>query len=112
MAESASPTVAVAVTSKPCISKIWGSVIRMLGSTSTSRIRPFLISLASLCGPSHHAGSDSALLLVHGNFDDFFLYGVSHQLRFVVNIELAHQIELMRLDGLDTQAQQNGDFLH
>ena len=34
------------------------------------------------------------------DLDDLLLDGVLHQLRLVMNVELAHQVELMRLDGL------------
>jgi len=36
-----------------------------------------------------------------GQANDFFLDGVLHQLGLVVNIQLAHQVELVGLDGLD-----------
>jgi hypothetical protein len=34
-----------------------------------------------------------------GDLDDLLLDGVLHQLCLVVNVELAHQVELMGLDG-------------
>jgi len=37
--------------------------------------------------------------------DDFFLDGILHQLRLIVNVELAHQVEFVRFNGLDTEIQ-------
>jgi len=42
----------------------------------------------------------AANLLVYRNLDDLLLDGVGHQLRLVVDVELAHQVELVRLDRL------------
>ena len=39
-------------------------------------------------------------LLIHRNLNDLFLDRVGHQLRFVVDIELAHQVELVRFHRL------------
>ena len=36
--------------------------------------------------------------------DDLFPDRHRHQLRFVVDVELAHEIEFVRLDGLDADA--------
>jgi len=47
-----------------------------------------------------------------GNLDDLFLDGVLHQLRLIVNVELTHQIELVRFDRLHAQIQIAGDFFH
>jgi len=38
-------------------------------------------------------------LLVHRNLNNLLLDGVGHQLRFVVDVEFAHQVELVRFDG-------------
>ena len=46
------------------------------------------------------------------NLDDLLLNGVLNQLRFVVNVELAHQVELVRFNGLHTQIEIAGDFFH
>jgi len=40
----------------------------------------------------------------------FFLDGVLHQLGLVVNIQLAHQVELVGLDGLDAELEGGGDL--
>ena len=53
-------------------------------------------------------------MLVQGLFcdaDDLFLDGVLHELGLVVDIELAHQVELVGFDGLDAQVEVGGDFL-
>jgi len=44
--------------------------------------------------------------------DDFFLDGLLHQLRLVVDVQLAHQVELARLDRLHAQDKRRGDLLH
>src|SRR5215472_11992413 len=48
------------------------------------------------------------LLLVDGNLDDLFLDCVGNQLGFVMNIELAHEVELVCFHGLHAQAQDHG----
>src|SRR5689334_7098408 len=44
------------------------------------------------------------------DLDDLLLNRVLHQLRLVVDVQLAHQVELMRFHGLDAQVQVTGDF--
>src|SRR5438105_6897609 len=85
---SASTTSAADVSSKPCACRIEGRVCRMLGSSSTKRIR--------LCSMT--------ALLVNGYFDDLFLNGVGDELRLVMDIEFAHQVELMRLHRFHAQS--------
>src|SRR5512135_2248549 len=48
---------------------------------------------------SRQLPATSCQLLVHRNLDDFLLDGVGHQLRLVVDVELAHQVEFVRLHG-------------
>jgi hypothetical protein len=40
-----------------------------------------------------------------GHLHNFLLDGVGHQLGFVVDVQLAHQIELVGFDSLDAQLQ-------
>ena len=47
-----------------------------------------------------------------GDLDDLLLDGVLHELRLVVDVELAHQVELVRLDRLHAQIQVLRDLLH
>ena len=51
-------------------------------------------------------------LLVYGNLDDLFLNRIRYQLSFVVNIELAHQVEFVRFHGFDAEAEDHRDLLH
>src|ERR1700739_3313554 len=53
----------------------------------------------------------SVLLLIHRNLDDLLLDGVGAQLRLVVDIELAHQVEFVRLHRLHAQAEGDSDLL-
>jgi hypothetical protein len=46
------------------------------------------------------------------DLDDFFLDRVLHQLRFIVNVEFAHQIKLVRLHRFHAQVQITRDFFH
>ena len=39
-------------------------------------------------------------LLVHRDFDNFLLDGISHELCLVVDVQFSHQVEFMCLDGL------------
>jgi len=50
-------------------------------------------------------GTRAECLLIHRNLDDLLLDSIGNQLRFVVDVEFAHQVEFMSLDGLDTQAE-------
>ena len=45
------------------------------------------------------------------NLDDFLLDGVLNQLRFVVNIELAHEVELVCLNRFHAQVEIARNFL-
>lgn len=56
--------------------------------------------------------SQLGTLLIHRNLDDLLLDSVGNQLRLVVDVELAHQVELVCLDGLHTQAQSHGDLFY
>ena len=47
-----------------------------------------------------------------GNPDDLAANGVLDQLHGVVDVELAHQVPLVRLDGLDAQVQVRRDLLN
>src|SRR5439155_9296696 len=40
--------------------------------------------------------------------NDFLLNRVLHQLRLIVDVELAHEIEFMRFDGLDAEIETGG----
>src|SRR5437868_14963972 len=51
-------------------------------------------------------------LLVYWNLDDVLLVGVGHELGLVVNVELAHEVELVGFDGLYTQSEDDCDFLY
>ena len=44
------------------------------------------------------------------HFHDLFLNGVGDQLRFVVDIEFAHEIKFVRLDRLHAQTENSGDL--
>src|SRR5262245_26443720 len=44
------------------------------------------------------------------DLDDLFLDRVLDQLRLIVNVQLAHQVELVRLDGFHTEVEIAGDF--
>ncbi len=45
----------------------------------------------------------NSLLTVYRDLNDLLLDRVGHQLRFVVDIQLAHQVELMRFHRLHTE---------
>src|SRR6185369_3541134 len=107
IAASASLTVPVALTSYPFNRRMCGSVIRMLASSSTNRT---LCNMAILrfCPP---AWADCRLL-IDRDLDDLLLNGVRHQLCLVVNVEFAHEVELMRFDGLHAQAQQHRNLFN
>jgi HicB family len=47
-------------------------------------------------------------LLVHRNLDDLLLDRVGHQLGLVMDVQLAHQVELMSLHCFHAQAQNHG----
>src|SRR5258708_7670482 len=47
-----------------------------------------------------------------GDLDNLFLNRVLHELCFVVDIQLAHEVELMRLHRLHAQLETAGDLLH
>src|SRR5215472_278016 len=51
-------------------------------------------------------------LLIYRNLDDLFLNRVRHQLGLVVDVELAHQVELVRFHRLDAETQNDRDLLH
>src|ERR1017187_7341417 len=63
---------------------------------------------ATETGSVRSAGSDRDRL---HQPDDFLLDGILHKLRFVVNIQFAHQVELVRLHGLDAEIESRGDLL-
>ena len=43
---------------------------------------------------------------------DLLLDGVRHELRFVMDVQLAHEVEFVRLDCLDTEPQNRRDLPH
>src|SRR5580704_10016946 len=56
----------------------------------------------------HHARPS---LYRDSDLDDLLLDGVLHQLRLVVDVQFAHQVELMGLYRLDAEVQVVGDLL-
>ena len=46
------------------------------------------------------------------DLDDLLLDCVLHELCFVVDVQLAHQVELVRFYRLDAQIEVAGDFLY
>src|SRR5262245_49071684 len=65
---------------------------------------------APLWAPCGFSGGEA--LLVDRDLDDFLLDGVRDQLRFVMDIEFAHQVEFVGFHGLDAQPQSHRDLLH
>ncbi len=47
-----------------------------------------------------------------GHFHDLLLNGVGDELGFVVDVELAHQVELVRLHRLDAETKDGRDLPH
>src|ERR1017187_2315694 len=75
----------------------------------TSRLDTARTSVcATETGSVRSAGSDRDRL---HEPDDFLLDGILHKLRFVVNVQFAHQVELVRLHGLDAEIESRGDLL-
>src|SRR3954468_4594538 len=99
MRSSASGTELAVVTSKPCMPRMAGRVARMPGSSSTNKTR--------VVGMSPPDSVRYETLPVDGYLDDLFLDGVGHELRLVMDIQLAHQVELMCLDGLHAEPEEH-----
>ncbi len=74
--------------------------------SAENHFRCFLCALGDLCGEMVCTRSSdrpiTRFLRSGGHLHDLLLNGVGDQLRFVVDVELAHQVELVGLDRLDT----------
>src|ERR1700733_6108561 len=83
----------------------WIGTVRMLCSTDL-RITGYSVMRLAGCFETRR-WSDKIR-----NFNDLFLDGVLNQLRFIVDVQLAHQVELVCFHGFDAKVEVAGDFFH